>query len=160
MDNHTIARVLRSNHITQPYFGGVFSSDEIPWQDKKNLRCKRFYIFNLDTSEEKGSHWVCIMLSPFKSKNFYFDSYGFPPIYVEFEKFMDHCYKFNSKALQHNLSTSCGQWCLYFVYHMCFNFPFHLIHSKFNRGNKLKNDYMLNSVVKTCLLYTSDAADD
>lgn len=146
MDNHTLIKVLNSHPLTKNYFQGVFSFDEIPWKQAQKIKTKSFYIFNLDKSNEPGSHWICIMLSPL-CKNFYFDSYGNPP-HANFQKFMKFCYCYNSTKLQHDFSTSCGQWCLYFIYHMSIGLPFNLILQKFNKGNKLKNDYLITHIVK------------
>ena len=51
------------NHI--PDFGGVFSKDTLP----KKLTHK-YYIVNVDTSKQPGSHWVALV------DNIFYDSFG------------------------------------------------------------------------------------
>lgn len=147
MDNYTLAKVLNGNLITKPFFKGVFSIDEIPWEDQENISSKSFYIFNLDKSTEPGSHWVCVLLTPHFTNNFYFDSYGTKPP-SSLEDFMKKSYSFCKKQLQHKFSTSCGQWCLYFIYHQCLGWPLKHFYKKFNHKDKLKNDYLVTHIVR------------
>lgn len=147
MNNVQMKRVLAQHEATKDHFMGVFSSDEIPWTKiKLALQQKCFFIFNLDSSEKDGSHWVCIMLGPC-CLPLYFDSYGLEPKNPEFEKFMDYCYCFNDKPLQHATSTNCGQWCMYFIYHMSLNHRFQDMLNLFDFP-LLENDYLLSQLVR------------
>ena len=74
-----------------------------------------YYVVNLDMSQQPDSHWIAIKISKSKCKNEYFDSYGLGPPTVCFKKFMRYNYTYNSKRLQHSLSTTCAQWCIYVV---------------------------------------------
>jgi hypothetical protein len=147
MDGETIKRVLQKHPLTAPFYEGIYSADEIPWH-KTNRSKRSFFIFNLDPSYEEGSHWICIMLDPTK-RAFYFDSYGFGPNNPAFEKFMNNCYEFNDRGLQHPGSTNCGQWCLYFIYHMALDGDFKNLLKQFPRSKgRLYNDYLLSSKVR------------
>lgn len=150
MDSEQLADALRMNPLTKDHFGGVYSSDEIPWQEKKKtIYQSRCFIFNLDASYEPGSHWVCIILrEKNEGPNIYFDSYGMLPFYKRFEKFMSNCFSYNAYQLQHNYSTACGQWCLYIIYHILNKLPLDFIVNKFNNKDKLINDYVCNHFVK------------
>lgn len=150
MDSDQLSDALNNNPLTKDHFGGVYSSDEIPWQEmRKAHHISRCFIFNLDKSNEPGSHWVCIILrKQNEGGNIYFDSYGMLPFFDSFEKFMSNCFSYNHYQLQHNFSTACGQWCLYMIYHILSCFPFNLILEGFNNDDKLVNDYICNHFVK------------
>ena len=53
-----------------PHFRGVFMRDTL-FKRPQKLECG---IINLNTSAEKGSHWVCYYKN--KKKRIYFDSFG------------------------------------------------------------------------------------
>ena len=140
MDDFTINKILLSNKVTKGSFIGVFSSDTLPSYAQTG-----YYVVNLDMSQQPGSHRIAIKISKSKCKNEYFDSYGLGPPTVQ--KFMKYNYIYNSKRLQHSLSTTCAQWCIYYTWRKCQGWrnilkPFY---SKVN--NFLLNDHMLNLVV-------------
>jgi len=146
MNTNLIAKLLKENKITSCYFKGVYPSDRTP--KPKINGCRSFYVFNLDSSDKPGSHWVCIMLHP--TKNIYFDSYGFPPHLETLKNFMQNNYIFNCTPLQHPLSTVCGQWCLYFVYQMSQHVPINEVFKQFVNSPPyfLENDYKVNTFVR------------
>lgn len=150
MNAGEIADALKNNPQTEKYFKGVFPADKIPEHETKDQTETKAFVFNLDKSTEPGSHWVCIILNPPNQQaNIYFDSYGMAPFQHSFEKFMDNCYIYNNYQLQYNLSTACGQWCLYIIYHILVKGdPLELVSFIFNNEDKLKNDYMCNNIVK------------
>lgn len=53
-------------------FMGVFASDQLPNLDVDN----RYAIFNLDSTDEPGSHWIAAAFDPKKNKIFIYDSFG------------------------------------------------------------------------------------
>lgn len=142
-----MTKLLSKCRVTAPHFQGVYNADEIPWEKKRQrFNQKSFFIFNLADSDKEGTHWICIMLSGYREP-FYFDSYGIEPSNPDFEKFMNYSYKCNGKRLQHPTSTNCGQWCMYFVYHMSQNRPFQCLLNRFN-GTTLHNDYVLSKCIR------------
>ena len=92
-----------------PTFLGVFASDTLP--SRIPIPCS--LIANLDTSNEKGSHWVCFYF-PKNGLPEYMDSYGLEPL-ASFEDFMGSTYRCNTHFLQSPFSAVCGQYCLYFL---------------------------------------------
>ena len=110
MDDFTINKILLSNKVTKDSFIGVFSSDTLPSYAQTS-----YYVVNLDSSQQPGSHWIAIKISESIYKNEYFDSYGLGPPTVGFKKFMRYNCTYNSKRLQHSLSTTCAQWCIYYI---------------------------------------------
>lgn len=150
MNAGEIEDALKKNPQTQKYFKGVFAADQIPWDelnDKSETKC---FVFNLDKSTRPGSHWICIILNRSDNRrNVYFDSYGMSPLRKSFEEFMDFCYVCNNVQLQYQLSTACGQWCLYAINHILVeDQALELIALMFNHKDKLQNDYICNHMVK------------
>jgi hypothetical protein len=70
-----------------------------------------FYVINLDTSDQEGTHWTVCYAHPLKS--YYFDSYGFvPPLELE-QKIKPYIY--NDKDVQDWNSEACGWYCIAFI---------------------------------------------
>ena len=80
-------------------------------------------------------------------KNEYFDSYGLGPPTVCFKRFMKYNYIYNSKRLQHSLSTTCAQWCIYYIWRKCQGWSLRNILKPFYSKDFLINDHVLNLVV-------------
>ena len=77
-------------------------------------------IFNLDTHDEDGSHWVCSYINLVTGDAYYYDSYGLPPC-AEIKRFLRRCkeqgchsVKWNTKRHQRKQSE-CGMYCMYFI---------------------------------------------
>jgi len=147
MDNIQMNKILKNCPVTSHDFQGVYNADEIPWEKQQQMpHQKSFFIFNLSDSDEEGTHWVCIMLAGYRTP-IYFDSYGLEPNNPDFENFMENRYQFNSQPLQHPTTTNCGQWCMYFVFHMAQDLAFECMLKKFSRP-LLQNDYLLSKCVR------------
>jgi hypothetical protein len=92
---------------------GIYMKDEIPMYLKEGN-----YIINLQNHDESGSHWTCFI----KDKNniYYYDSFAVVPpqnAYDIFLKNVDNIYYIDK--LDQNLdATSCGWWCIAFLYFM------------------------------------------
>jgi hypothetical protein len=79
--------------------------------EMKELKNDGFYIINLDTSDNSGTHWTSMYKHPLKS--YYFDSYGFvPPLEVEIKI---KPYLYNDKDIQDWNSKACGWFCIAFI---------------------------------------------
>jgi hypothetical protein len=76
------------------------------------------YIINLENSNQSGSNWTCFI----KDKNnvYYYDSFAVVPpqnAYDIFLKNVDNIY-YIDKHDQNIGATSCGWWCIAFLYFM------------------------------------------
>ena len=60
---------------------------------------------------------------------------------------MKYNYIYNSKRLQHSLSTTCAQWCIYYIWRKCQGWSLRNILKPFESKDFLINDHMLNLVV-------------
>ena len=82
-------------------------------------------IMNIQTTKEKGSHWVCIH----QSKGIYFDPYGVLPT-KEVLKVLPNI-KYNEIQVQPEGSEMCGQLSLYVLYRLNLGDDFETIISNF-----------------------------
>lgn len=103
----------------EPYFEkykelymGCFSSDNYPETFSANYQ---FFIFNKEPSHLGGSHWFAVLLN--NNVVEFFDSAGTNEKTVQqllkFRK-QYHC-EFNESPLQPYDSSSCGEFCVFFV---------------------------------------------
>lgn len=114
MDSKQIENCLFSKKISKRYFLGVFPIDKLPLR-----RIKRpcSIVCNTDPSHKEGKHWVAIFLPKF-GKVEYFDSFGIKPTNEEIYEFISKNgkeYKYNSRQIQSNKSTTCGKFCILFI---------------------------------------------
>ena len=118
------------------------------------------YIVNEQPSYKRGSHWVALNITPGKKKkNVYFDSYRRKPLIKEFQTYIGKNVQYNKKCLQHKLSTSCGQWCMYFVWRCSKGWKIKNITKPFNPNNPLVNDYAMNYLVQKHFKMSQDVLD-
>ena len=96
----------------------VIMRDEVIVKDKD-------IIMNIQTTKEKGSHWVCIH----QSKPIYFDPYGVLPTKEVFKVFPN--IKYNETQVQPEGSEMCGQLSLYVLYRLNLGDDFETIISNF-----------------------------
>lgn len=144
MDDATINKFLSSNLKTRDKFAGVFSCDTLPYKPEKK-DC--YYVINYDDSDEEGSHWISVHCCP-NHKVEYFDSYGMYPGKKEFLNFMGKTFIYNNVQLQHNLTTVCGQWAIFFIWMRCKGKSMDEIVRIFKNSPLIVNDTMVNAAVE------------
>ena len=155
MDSTTMEKLLIKEVETRCFFQGVFSHNNLP-----ACRSVGLYIVNEQPSYEQGSHWVALHITPLKKKkNIYFDSYGQKPVIKEFQAYTGKNVQYNKKWLQHKLSPSCGQWCIYFVWRRSKGWKMKNITKPFNPKNPLVNDYAINYLVQKRFKMNQDVLD-
>ena len=145
MDSWELIEMLRGHPFSREQFGGVVPYDQLP-KDISNNETK-YFVVNLDSSKEEGSHWVvCFLHKGKKKKNLYFDSYGYPPFNTVIQDFLGVDFMYNTKQVQHPLSTACGQWCLFFIFHQISGFEKESAVAHFG-SDLLQNDHEINEWV-------------
>ena len=115
---------------------GCFASDKMPkikgletcysgdvCMDLKKRNC---FIINYDRHDQKGSHWVCVIVEPYARAIEYFDSFGLPPDggdeilgeKTHFKDFINNIknhfhskFKYNKKQMQDINDDECGEYC-------------------------------------------------
>jgi len=83
---------------------GVFMKDELNF-----IKRDGYYVINLDSSVNNGSHWVCLVVKG--NDNFYFDSFGCV-CPTEVLNFINSKYAFNNWICQDLKSSNCGFFCI------------------------------------------------
>ena len=98
-------------------FIGVFAVDKLTLIPKSRTG---LLIFNTDTSQNIGQHWIALCVT--KNNVYYFDSLSSEfqhSIYFEaYMKFAKKRLIWNTIQIQHDLSDKCGIHCLVFCYAM------------------------------------------
>lgn len=145
MNTEEIVRLISSHEKTAAHFDNVYPSDLIP--KRENFKEKKFLIANLDPSWSSGSHWVGFLINPFGPSE-YFDSYGKKPPYDHFENLLGKDYYYNSRQLQYNLSTACGQWCIFFIWERVRGTNYNDLVNYFHSEDFLLNDHMMNRAIE------------
>ena len=91
----------------------------------KTIRKRECGIMNLNTSSQKGSHWVCWYKT--HKKRIYFDSFG-QHVPYELERYLKTKTEFKNKKLvlernvqvvQHINTDECGALCLFVLQSLC-----------------------------------------
>jgi hypothetical protein len=120
--------------------GGVFPIDKLP-KEKTNKKC---FIINSDPSFLPGEHWIAIFF-PNKGLAEFFDSMGRNPSFYS-ELLLDFLLKQNSNGFMYNTkkfqsikSSTCGMFCLYFLYYRIRGDKFSDLINRFG-NNLLQND--------------------
>ncbi len=111
MNSVELTHVLQSDVLLTQMFQGVFPCDSIPQEPVPNS-C---FVANVDPSSEGGSHWVCFYND--SNKCYFFDSYGRTPLHHQyFRNYLEKTkYKYNTKRLQSEFSSCCGQYCIFYL---------------------------------------------
>lgn len=154
MWSNQIETVLTRDTKTQPVFGGVYASDQLP---KDLLPGKRLYVANTDPASKPGQHWVAFYFDQNGGCS-YFDSYGFPPTQESFLTFIQNNanhWTFNTERIQHPKSTVCGHYCIFFGVHMCRGLKMGKIVSMFDADPRL-NDIMVVHFINHYYLSSAD----
>ena len=115
MNTLQLIQVIEQDPKSKNKFCGVYPSDILPVI--QHYPCG--IICNTDPHTEKGSHWVA-MYFPYKGAAEFFDSYGnHPSVYNEtFVKILNNNssrWSYNRRCLQSLTSSTCGQFCLYYI---------------------------------------------
>lgn len=126
-------------------FAGVFPRDFLI---NINMKPTSGIIVNTDSSKEKGEHWIAIFIGQ-DCKGEYFDPFGIPPLHEDFQKFLNkNCkngWTYNSFTVQHQNSTSCGKFCIFYLKNKFKGETFIDIISKFSVNLKI-NEKLVNGI--------------
>lgn len=123
-----------------PYFRGVFMRDTLPKKARK-VECG---IVNLNTSDQKGSHWVCYYKNDLQ--RIYFDSYGqITP--TEIQNYLKKnnengiaVIQRNTDIVQHFNTHVCGHLCLFVLTaltreHLSFQTVLNILNDGYSQGD-------------------------
>ena len=131
--------ILMKNPVTKKSFIGTFPGCVIP-----SIKSRRYsFITNTELHHEHGEHWNAWVVR--ENKVLFFDSFGrdprdpsFPKIYKDilhrFEGF-----KYNKTQIQNFMSSTCGYYCIHFIYVLSLGLDFEFYMSEYT-DDFLKND--------------------
>ena len=113
MNSSELEQALYQHPATRQLFEGVYPRDCLP----KDVKYPSGIICNTDPASQPGEHWICIYVDHYGVGE-YFDSFGLPPLFKEFKKYLtEYCVSwiFNDKTIQSITSNVCGLYCMYYL---------------------------------------------
>ena len=143
MNNREITHILKSHPYTRNVFMSTHAADTLPTVPEKRPLA---YVANTHKRNQPGEHWVCFYF-PVSGPREYFDSYGFEPT-TSFAKFLGREYWYNKRFLQYPLSSSCGQYVIFFIFMRALGHSMETILKLFNERDLLANDLLINTIVE------------
>jgi hypothetical protein len=159
MNTNEILTCLKQDKKIAPDLLGVYPRDKLP--RRTFFPCG--LVANTDTSTGPGEHWVA-MYFPSRESAIYFDSYGLPP---KKKEFLRRCqgkhvvqYKFNDVQLQSPLSSTCGQYTVFFLYKMCRGYSLKQIQDSFVKMNLHENDAVVTEFINRNYNVKTSVYDD
>lgn len=159
MNTAQLWKCIKQNEWLQRYCTGVYASNTIPKEFNTLPSC---FIMNTDSSDLPGTHWVAVYLSLYGPHEF-FDSYGRTQSVVApiFRKPIVGHWLENPFELQGPLSTTCGQYCLYYLSERCAGRTLTEIVSDFsNAQDQIENDEWINDHVNSAYNTELDVYDE
>lgn len=144
MNSFQITKKIRNVPGTNQFFVGVYSSDNMPHLDPPFC-----FIVNTQPSFKRGEHWCAFFVT--KENIEFFDSYGRtvlnPSLPVEFAEYTKkrECLC-NNLFLEGIFSTTCGDFCIYYIVLRCLGYSYENILRSFSR-NRIVNDNIVTNFV-------------
>lgn len=138
-------------------FEGVYMADTIPrnFRENSNWLPKnkegKGMIINLDVNKNPGTHWVAFWRNP-DGTGEYFDSFGARPpsnLMASLQELSPKELIYSNVTLQHESSSSCGLYCIFFLRHKCLGISLHCILSHFSRCKSF-NEVLVTFSNLTC----------
>lgn len=143
-------RILKNSNVTNRYFIGTVPSCVIP-KTKKRIYS---FITNTDEHDKPGEHWNCWFVRG--DKIFFFDSFGrtpdsptLPIYYREIIKDFGQV-EYSTNRVQGWLATTCGYFCVDFIYILSLGLDFKNFMNKYSR-NYESNDNIVIDIVDSIL---------
>lgn len=146
MNSSKISAILNSHPGIRKKFMGVYPADLLPTK-AANIK-PGFYVANTDPHFKAGEHWVTFFIPSDTRKNpmEYWDSYGLKPPEI-FASFLEVPYLRNTKFIQHPFSSTCGQYCIYYILKRYNGYSMEKIVEEFSEDT-LQNDIIVNKTVE------------
>lgn len=144
LSSKDLEQFLFNDSVLLNNVGGIFSVDNLP----ENVNFKKIFIINSDPSYLPGEHWLAVFF-PSNSLPEFFDSFGKSPSQYSQSIFNfliekdSRGFVYNCKRIQSTQATSCGLFCLYYLYFRIRGFTFASIMERFGR-NLEHNDVIVS----------------
>ena len=147
MNTEQLLCVLSSIPSMKVYDINVFALDQFKEAKLENMG---IYICNNQPSTMEGGHWFLIVI---QNDNLYFiDSFARKPSYYKIEKKLKNLKENRilsslKDPLQSNVSNLCGEYCLFFSYHLSRKMHLEDILNKYFTNDFVKNDQKVQRFV-------------
>jgi hypothetical protein len=146
MYSSQLARCVRTDPFIDDDFIGVFASDRL----RVPQTLPAALIVNNQDSSQPGEHWISVYIDG-AGVGCFIDSVGMPPSVYSWDiaNFMDNnClyWSYNPRTIQSMHSNICGQYALFFLWHMCRGSSMHQTLAPFTE-NRLYNDSVVSAFV-------------
>ena len=116
LNGQELTLLVGKNQHLSSYFRGIYSLDRLPTDSRHPPLC---FIVNTDTANLPGTHWLAVLVQD-DQQGEVFDSFG-QPTPPRLQLWMNkHCLRgwtANKLFIQGPLSSVCGAYCLYYLYH-------------------------------------------
>lgn len=114
LTNEDLFNFIMKDELMFRALAGIFPIDKLP----KLTHPDKFYLINSDPAFLPGKHWICVFFPQDVYAEF-FDSLGRQPFFYSnaITNFIGNKCVYNSMRLQPPNSSTCGLYCLYFLYH-------------------------------------------
>lgn len=135
MDAFLICQSIKNDSVTKQYFYGAFPCDLAPTLTTYPASM----ILNTDPHNKPGEHWVALYFDQNKQCD-YFDSFGMKP-QENIQNYIDIYstkFNYNNTLLQSFTTTTCGQFCMYFLFSRSRDVPMKQIVEQLN--NRLADE--------------------
>lgn len=115
-----------------------------------HIEVPTFIVSNLDSDNQPGSHWVAIHVGK-NNIGQYFDSFGRAPTGFHRAFLNRNCrmWDYNSKKIQNDLTSVCGEYCLVYLYHIFHGQSMKNFVKIFDRDETLTNDAIVYDLFKS-----------
>lgn len=128
-------------------FEGVFAKDQVPNPNTlTHFPC--CYIANSDPSTEKGTHWLAFFYPHSRDQCEFFDSYGLALDNYGFGECAE-IVKSSIMPIQSLASSTCGEFCIYYLNKRSVGHTFDSIVNSFSQLNKRANDFRVRKHVSS-----------
>ena len=148
LSNVDLDKVMEGNDVTKQVYLGAFPACVFPRSRKKRY----FFITNTDQHDKPGTHWTAWMVDGDKVE--FFDSFGRSPDSKHFPKQFREYVRgksvlFSSFRVQQFSSSTCGYFCMYYIYFRSLGLDFSYIFNQFK--NLKENDDIVISFFNSLL---------
>ena len=143
MDSDGVLRICRKDPVLRNIFVGVFPCNKIPKVEKLPF-C---LIANTKPHNHPGEHWVAIFVNK-EGYGDFFCSYGLKPDKVFVDFMGKHCvdWNYSQKCLQNIMSTTCGQYAVFFLHARANGLPLKKFMELFTKNQK-ENDTIVTTFI-------------
>lgn len=158
MNTINIADILENDHKTRDRFRGVFALDEFVRFLTHSNNKNGIFVFNTQTSQKSGEHWICIIIET--GVIYYFDSYGrHPRTYTHVAETLLLCKKnieWNRRFFQDPATTVCGDYCTLFALFISRGWDLQqYVDWLFSLGNSEERDHTIRKVMLSMFGHSS-----